>query len=218
MKKIMVLLLATTMLFASIGCSNGAGGSGNENGGSGGSVVTKDDYLGIWTGTMNVMNAMNEMDVIELSITLNADGSCVAYNSKQGFAVKDSNWTFSNPGVTVIIGGEDTVPGRLDNGKLVVKYGQDISLTKVDTSAYVGTWTGTMDGQELSIDLYANGTISAYMEGAGDTTGFWTVTNSGFIMWLDMDGNFPELGVSGKLQNGNLVVNYMGQNISLTKE
>lgn len=191
------------------GTGNGAGGSGNGNGGSGGRVVTKDDYLGTWTGTMNAM------DVIELSITLNADGSCVAYNSKQGFAVKDSNWTFTNPGVTVTITGEESLSGRLDNGKLV---GQDISLTKVDTSAYVGTWTGTMEGQELSIDLYANGTISAYMEGAGDTTGFWTVTNSGFIMWLDMDGNFPELGVSGKLQNGNLVVNYMGQNISLTKK
>lgn len=195
MKKIMVLLLATTMLFASIGCSNGNGGSE--------SVVTKDDYLGTWTGTWG-------SDPV--SITLNTDGSCVAYC--EVFAGKDSTWTFTNPGVTVTIPEVGSFSGRLDNGKLV---GQDISLTKVNTSAYVGTWTGTMDGQELSIDLYANGTISAYMEGAGDTTGFWTVINLGFIMWLDMDGNFPEVGIPGKLQNGKLVVHYGDDDISLTK-
>lgn len=186
------------------GTGNGAGDSGNGNGGSGGRVVTKDDYLGTWTGSMS--------DVL-MSITLNADGSCVAYC--EVFAGKDSTWTFTNPGVTVTIPEVGSFSGRLDNGKLV---GQDISLTKVNTSAYVGTWTGTMGSDPISITLNANGTVSAYMEGAGDTTGLWTVTNSGFIMWLDMDGNFPEEGVSGNLQNGNLVVNYMGQNISLTKE
>lgn len=204
MKKIMVLLLATSMLFASIGCSNG-------NGGSEGSVVTKDDYLGIWTGTM---------EGIVVSITLNADGSCVAYYSSQGFAGEDSNWTFTNPGVKVNVSGGGSLSGKLENGKLVVNYmGQNISLSKVDTSAYVGTWTGTMEGNvSLSVTLNADGTVSAYNSEQGDTTGFWTITNSGFIMWLDMDGNFPELGVSGNLQSGNLVVNYDGQNISLTKE
>lgn len=204
MKKIMVLLLATSMLFASIGCSNG-------NGGSEGSVVTKDDYLGIWTGSMGPE---------PVSITLNTDGSCFAYNSSQGFfAGEDSNWTFTNPGVTVIIEGEDAVPGRLENEKLVVNFEGDISLTKVNTSAYEGTWTGTMgDDESLSVTLNADGTVSAKNSKQGDTTGFWTVINSGFIMWLDMDGNFPEEGVSGNLQNGNLVVNYMGQSISLTKK
>ncbi len=196
MKKIMVLLLATTMLFASIGCSNGNGGSE--------SVVTKDDYLGTWTGTWG-------SDPV--SITLNTDGSCVAYCG--GFAGKDSTWTFTNPGVTVTIPEVGSFSGRLDNGKLV---GQDISLTKVNTSAYVGTWTGTMGSDQVSITLDANGTVYAEDSTQGETTGLWTVTNSGFIMWLDMDGNFPEEGVSGNLQNGNLVVNYMGQNISLTKE
>lgn len=120
MKKIMVLLLATTMLFASIGCSNGNGGSG-ENGGSG-SVVTKDDYL--------------------------------------------------------------------------------------------GTWTGIMEGIVVSITLNADGTVSAYNSGEGKTTGLWTVTFSYFTMCL----NGPEESFYGELQNGNLVVNYMGQYISLTKE
>lgn len=188
------------------GTGNGAGGSGNGNGGSGGRVVTKDDYLGTWTGTFG--NGL-------MSITLNTDGSCVAYNSSQGFAGEDSTWTFTNPGVTVTIPEVGSFSGRLDNGKLV---GQDISLTKVNTSAYVGTWTGTMGSDQVSITLDANGTVYAEDSTQGETTGLWTVTNSGFIMWLDMDGNFPEEGVSGNLQNGNLVVNYMGQNISLTKE
>lgn len=199
MKKIMVLLLATTMLFASIGCSNGNGGSE--------SVVTKDDYLGTWTGTMGPE---------PVSITLNTDGSCVAYYSSQGFAGEDSNWTFTNPGVKVNVSGVGSFSGRLDNGKLVVKYGQDISLSKVDTSAYVGTWTGKMgDDVSLSVTLNADGTVSAYNSGEGKTTGLWTVSNSYFTMWLPdvAKEEFP-----GKLQNGNLVVNYMGQNISLTKE
>lgn len=203
MKKIMVLLLATSMLFASIGCSNG-------NGGSEGSVVTKDDYLGTWTGTMGPE---------PVSITLNTDGSCVAYNSGQGFAGEDSNWTFTNPGVKVNVSGGGSLSGKLENGKLVVNYmGQNISLTKVDTSAYVGTWTGTMEGNvSLSVTLNANGTVSANNSEQGDTNGLWTVTNSGFIMWLNIGDEFPEGGVSGNLQNGNLVVDYDGQNISLTK-
>lgn len=196
MKKIMVLLLATTMLFASVACSNGngAGNLGNENGGSE-SVVTKDDYLGTWTGTWGPE---------PVSITLNTDGSCVAYCG--GFAGKDSTWTFTNPGVTVTITGVPSLSGRLDNGKLV---GQDISLTKVDTSAYVGTWTGTMGSDSISITLNANGTVS------GNNSGFWTVINSDFIMCLP---DVAEGESSGNLQNGNLVVNYIGQNISLTKE
>lgn len=194
----MVLLLATSMLFASIGCSNG-------NGGSEGSVVTKDDYLGTWTAKMG------------MSITLNADGSCVAYNSGEGFAGEDSNWTFTNPGMTVNVSGVGSFSGKLENGKLVVNYmGQNISLTKVDTSAYVGTWTGTMEGNvSLSVTLNANGTVSANNSEQGDTNGLWTITNSGFIMWLP---DVAEEGVSGNLQNGNLVVDYDGQNISLTKE
>jgi hypothetical protein len=203
MKKIMVLLLATTMLFASIGCSNGNGGSE--------SVVTKDDYLGTWTGTMGPE---------PVSITLNTDGSCVAYYSSQGFADEDSNWTFTNPGVKVNVSGGGSLSGKLENGKLVVNYmGQNISLSKVDTSAYVGTWTGTMgDDVSLSVTLNADGTVSAYNSGEGKTTGLWTVTNSGFIMWLDIEDECPEFGLDGNLQNGNLVVNYDGQNISLTKE
>lgn len=204
MKKIMVLLLATSMLFASVAYSNG-------NGGSKGSVVTKDDYLGTWTGPI---------EGIVLSITLNADGSCVAYNSSQGFfAGENSNWTFTNPGVTVIIEGEDAVPGRLENGKLVVNFEGDIPLTKVDTSAYVGTWIGTMgDDMSLSVTLNADGTVFAKNSSEEETTGLWTVTNSYFTMWLDVGDEDLEEGFFGNLQNGKLVVNYAGKDISLTKE
>ena len=190
MKRIMVLLLATTMLFASVACSNGngAGNLGNGNGGSE-SVVTKDDYLGTWTGTW-----FNN----QVSITLNTDGSCVAYCG--GFAGEGSNWTFTNPGVTVTIPEVGSFSGRLDNGKLV---GQDISLTKVDTSAYVGTWTGTMGSDPISITLNANGTVS------GNISGFWTVINSNV--------KINESG-SGRLTNGRLEGEYDGQAISLTKQ
>lgn len=188
MKKIMVLLLATTMLFASVACSNGngAGNLGNGNGGSE-SVVTKDDYLGTWTGTWG------SDPVSIVSITLNTDGSCVAYCG--GFA-EGSNWTFTNPGVTVTIPRVDSFSGRLDNGKLV---GQGISLTKVDTSAYVGTWTS----DSISITLNANGTVS------GNISGSWTVINSNV--------KINESG-SGRLTNGRLEGEYDGQAISLTKQ
>lgn len=187
----MVLLLATTMLFASVACSNGngAGNLGNGNGGSE-SVVTKDDYLGTWTGTWGSN---------PVSITLNTDGSCVAYCG--GFAGEGSNWTFTNPGVTVTIPGEGggSFSGRLDNGKLV---GQEISLTKVDTSAYVGTWTS----DPISITLNANGTAAE-----GETTGLWTVIDSNVkIKMGDKSG-------SVRLTNGKLEGTYGEQNISLTK-
>lgn len=209
MKKIMVLLLATSMIFASIGYSNGngAGGSG-ENGGSG-SVVTKNDFVGTWTGTLGP---------VSFSITLNTDGTLVEYQDDEGFTA--GNWKVTNSDMTANISGVGTFNGRLENDKIDATYmNYKLVFTKVDTSTYVGTWTGTMEGNvSLSVTLNADGTVSAYNSGEGETTGLWTVTNSGFIMWLDMDGNFPEEGVSGNLQNGNLVVNFYGEDISLTKK
>ena len=198
----MVLLLATSMLFASVAYSNG-------NGGSKGSVVTKDDYLSTWTGTLGP---------VSFSITLNTDGTLVEYQDDEGFTA--GNWKVTNSDMTANISGVGTFNGRLENDKIDATYmNYKLVFTKVDTSTYVGTWTGTMEGNvSLSVTLNADGTVSAYNSGEGETTGLWTVTNSGFIMWLDMDGNFPEEGVSGNLQDGNLVVNYAGQNISLTKE
>lgn len=67
---------------------------------------------------------------------------------------------------------------QVDNGKLVANYGQDISLSKVDTSAYVGTWIGTMgDDMSLSVTLNADGTVFAKNYSEEETTGLWTVTN-----------------------------------------
>ena len=188
--------------------STGGNGSSSTGGNSGsGSTVTKTDYVGTWTVTM---------DEQVLSITLNADGTCVAYNSDEGFA--EAIWNVTNSGVTITIPGEGSLSGRLDNGNLVVNYGQDIPLTKVDTATYVGTWTGSMGGATLSITLNADGTLVADNSMEGETTGFWTVTNSGFIMWLDIGDECPEEGLPGNLQGDELEVNYMGNEISLTKE
>ena len=88
-------------------------------------------------------------------------------------------------------------------------------VTKDD---FVGTWTGTMDDDvSLSVTLNADGTVYAEDSTQGETTGLWTITNSGFIMWLNIGDEFPEEGVSGNLQSGKLVVNYMNNEISLTK-
>jgi len=88
----------------------------------------------------------------------------------------------------------------------------------VSKNDYLGTWTGTMGPVSLSITINADGTISAYNSMEGETTGFWTVINSGFIMWLDVGDEILEEGLSGNLQGDKLVVNYMDNEISLTKE
>ena len=247
MKKIVALLLAVSMLFAFVACDTGNGGSGgtgtgstgseggntgsgstggtgssstggsgsgstggngsSSTGGSGsGSTEEQTSYVGTWTGPMGP---------VTVSITLNADGTLVAYNSDEGFA--ESNWNVTNSGVTITIPGIGSFDGKLNNGKLEVAYiEQDISLTKVDTTAYVGTWTD--EAQVLSITLNADGTVSANNSMEGDTTGFWTVTNSGFIMWLDVGEECPEEGFPGNLQGDELEVDYMGNKISLTKK
>jgi|GEM_PF-6489793 len=74
-----------------------------------------------------------------------------------------------------------------------------------------------MGSAQISITLDANGTVYAEDSTQGDATGFWTVTNSGFIMWLDIEDECPEFGLDGNLQSGKLVVNYMNNEISLTK-
>lgn len=91
--------------------------------------------------------------------------------------------------------------------------GQDISLTKVDTTAYVGTWTGSMGGATLSFTLNADGTMSGYSPIMEPTNidGFWTVTKAGVIIGAG------EENVSGSLQGDKLVINFNGQ-IELTKE
>ena len=187
--------------------STGGNGSSSTGGTGSGSTGGNISYVGTWTVTM-------EGQV--LCITLNANGTCVAYNSDEGFA--EANWNVTNSGVTITIPGEGSLSGRLDNGNLVVNYGQDVPLTKVDTADYVGTWTGSMGGATLSITLNADGTISAYNSMQGSTTGFWTVTNSGFIMELDVGDVDPEEGIiPGTLQGDKLVINFNGQ-IELTKE
>lgn len=204
MKKIMALLLAVLMLFAFVACDTGNGGSGGTGSGSTEGNIS---YVGTWTVTMGSD---------QMSVTLNANGTCVAYNSDEGFA--EANWNVTNSGVTITIPGEGSLDGKLENGKLVVDYGQDVPLTKVDTAAYIGTWTGSMGGATLSITLNADGTLVADNSMAGNTSGFWTVTNSGFIMWLDIGDECPEEGLPGNLQGDELEVNYMGNEISLTKE
>lgn len=204
MKKFMALLLAVLMLFAFVACDTGTGGSGGTGSGSTGGNIS---YVGTWTVTMGSD---------QMSVTLNTDGTCVAYNSDEGFA--EANWNVTNSGVTITIPGEGSLSGKLDNGNLVVNYGQDVPLTKVDTAAYIGTWTGLMGGANLSITLNADGTLVADNSMAGNTSGFWTVTNSGFIMWLDIGDECPEEGLPGNLQGDELEVNYMGNEISLTKE
>ena len=188
--------------------STGGNGSSSTGGTGSGSTEEQTSYVGTWTGPMGP---------VTVSITLNADGTLVAYNSDEGFA--ESNWNVTNSGVTITIPGVGSLDGKLNNGKLEVAYmGQAIPLTKVDTTAYVGKWTGTMGPVTLSITLTADGIVSANNSMEGDTTGFWTVTNSGFIMWLDVGDECPEEGFPGNLQGDELKVNYMGQNISLTKE
>lgn len=201
MKKIMVLLLATSMLFASVAYSNG-------NGGSKGSVVTKDDYLGTWTGTLGP---------VSFSITLNTDGTLVEYQDDEGFTA--GNWKVTNSDMTANISGVGPFNGRLENDKIDANYmNYKLVFTKVNTTAYVGTWTGTMGSAQISITLDANGTVYAEDSTQGETTGLWTVTNSYFTMWLDVGDEDLEEGFFGNLQNGNLVVNFYGQNISLTKK
>ena len=188
--------------------STGGTGSGSTGGTGSGSTEGNISYVGTWTGTMGP---------VTVSITLNDDDTLVAYNSDEGFA--ESNWSVTNSGVTITIPGIGSFDGKLNNGKLEVAYmGQAIPLTKVDTTAYLGKWTGTMESVSLSITLKDDGTVSANNSLAGETTGFWTVTNSGFIMWLDIGDECPEEGFLGNLQGDELEVNYMNQNISLTKE
>ena len=173
------------------------------------STVDPADYVGTWTVTME--------DQV-LCITLNADGTCVAYNSDEGFA--EAIWNVTSSGVTITIPGEGSLSGRLDNGNLVVNYGQDVPLTKVDTAAYVGTWKGTLGGATLSITLNADGTMSGYSPIMEPTNidGFWTVTNDGVIIGADVGDEDPEEGIiPGSLQGDKLVINFNGQ-IELTKE
>ncbi len=198
----MVLLLATSMIFASVAYSNG-------NGGSEGSVVTKNDFVGTWTGTLGP---------VSFSITLNTDGTLVEYQDDEGFTA--GNWKVTNSDMTANISGVGTFNGRLENDKIDATYmNYKLVFTKVDTSAYVGTWTGTMgDDMSLSVTLNADGTVFAKNYSEEETTGLWTVTNSCFTMWLDVGDEDLEEGFFGNLQNGNLVVNFYGQNISLTKK
>lgn len=182
--------------------STGGNGSSSTGGTGSGSTEEQTSYVGTWTVTMAGQ---------VLCITLNADGTCVAYNSDEGFA--EAIWNVTNSGVTITIPGEGSLDGKLNNGKLVVDYGQDVPLTKVDTTAYVGTWTGSMGGATLSIKLNADGTMSGYSPIMEPTNidGFWTVTKAGVIIGPG------EENVSGTLQGDKLVINFNGQ-IELTKE
>ena len=191
--------------------STGGNGSSSTGGNSGsGSTVTKTDYVGTWTVPMGSD---------QMSVTLNTDGSCVAYNSDEGFA--EANWNVTNSGdVIITIPGVGYLDGKLENGKLVVNYmGQDVPLTKVDTAAYIGTWTGSMGGATLSITLNADGTMSGYSPIMEPTNidGFWTVTNDGVMIGADVGDEDPEEGIiPGSLQGDKLVINFNGQ-IELTK-
>ncbi len=190
----------------STGSEGGNTGSGSTGGTGSGSTDGNISYVGTWTVTMAGQ---------VLCITLNADGTCVAYNSDEGFA--EAIWNVTNSGVTITIPGVGSLDGKLENGKLVVDYGQDVPLTKVDTAAYVGTWTGSMGGATLSITLNADGTLVADNSMAGETTGFWTVTNDGVMIGADVGDEDPEEGIiPGSLQGDKLVINFNGQ-IELTK-
>ena len=243
MKKILVLLLAVLTLIAFVACDTGNGSSspvgtgtesesgtgtgstGSEGGNTGsgstggngssstggtgsGSTEEQNSYVGTWTVTMGSD---------QMSVTLNTDGTCVAYNSDEGFA--EANWNVTNSGVTITIPGVGSLDGKLENGKLVVDYGQDVPLTKVDTAAYVGTWTGSMGGATLSITLNADGTMSGYspIMNPSNIDGFWTVTNDGVMIGADVGDEDPEEGIiPGSLQGDKLVINFNGQ-IELTK-
>ena len=182
--------------------SEGGNGSSSTGGSGSGSTEEQTSYVGTWTVTMAGQ---------VLSITLNAGGTCVAYNSDEGFA--EANWNVSNSVVTITIQGVGSLSGTLKDGKLVVNYGQDVPLTKVDTAAYVGTWKGTLGGATLSFTLNADGTMSGYSPIMEPTNidGFWTVTKAGVIIGAG------EENVPGSLQGDKLVINFNGQ-IELTKE
>ena len=192
------------------GGNNGDGntGSGNTGGGGGsgsGSTEEKSPYVGTWTGNVTI-----EGQACSLSATLNDDETLVAYLSMEGFT--DGTWSETDSGVSLTIG-KETVPGKLNNGNLVVNYGQDIPLTKVDTTAYVGTWKGTLGGATLSFTLNADGTMSGYSPIMDPTNidGFWTVTKAGVMIGAGKEN------VSGTLQGDKLVINFNGQ-IELTKD
>ena len=194
------------------GSTGGTGSGSRENGENSGSGSTEGNisYVGTWTVTMGSD---------QMSVTLNTDGSCVAYNSDEGFA--EANWNVTNSGgVRITIPGVGSLDGKLENGKLVVNYmGQDVPLTKVDTAAYVGTWTGSMGGATLSITLNADGTMSGYspIMNPSNIDGFWTVTNDGVMIGADVGDEDPEEGIiPGSLQGDKLVINFNGQ-IELTK-
>ena len=192
----------------STGSEGGNTGSSSTGGTGSGSTEEQTSYVGTWTVTMAGQ---------VLCITLNADGTCVAYNSDEGFA--EAIWNVTNSGVTITIPGEGSLSGRLDNGNLVVNYGQDVPLTKVDTADYVGTWTGSMGGATLSITLNADGTMSGYSPIMEPTNidGFWTGTNDGVMIGADVGDVDPEEGIiPGSLQGDKLVINFNGQ-IELTK-
>ena len=187
--------------------SGGGSGSGSTGSGSGsGSTEEKSPYVGTWTGNVTI-----EGQACSLSATLNDDETLVAYLSMEGFT--DGTWSETDSGVSLTIG-KETVPGKLNNGNLVVNYGQDIPLTKVDTAAYIGTWKGTLGGATLSITLNADGTMSGYSPIMDPTNidGFWTVTNDGVIIGAG------EENVSGTLQGDKLVINFNGMSITLTKD
>lgn len=212
--KLVIIFDGENIYLEKSGSNNGSsstGGNGSSStGGTGlGSTEGNISYVGTWTVTMAGQ---------VLSITLNADGTCVAYNSDEGFA--EANWNVTNSGgVRITIPGVGSLDGKLENGKLVVDYGQDVPLTKVDTAAYVGTWTGSMGGATLSITLNADGTMSGYspIMNPSNIDGFWTVTNDGVMIGADVGDEDPEEGIiPGSLQGDKLVINFNGQ-IELTK-
>jgi hypothetical protein len=172
---------------------DGNTGSGSESGS--GSKEEKSPYVGTWTGNVTI-----EGQACSLSATLNDDETLVAYLSMEGFT--DGTWSETDSGVSLTIG-KETVFGKLDNGNLVVNYGQDIPLTKVDTTAYVGTWKGTLGVTTLSFALNADGTMSGYSPIMEPTNidGFWTGTNDGVMIGAG------EENVSGTLQGDKLPAN-----------
>ena len=246
MKKILVLLLAVLTLIAFVACDTGNGSSspvgtgtesesgtgtgstGSEGGNTGsgstggngssstggtgsGSTEGNISYVGTWTG-----NATIEGQGCSLSVTLNDDKTLVAYFSMEGFT--DGTWSETDSGVSLTIG-KETVSGKLENGNLIVNYGQGIPLTKVDTAAYIGTWKGTLGGATLSFTLNADGKMSGYSPIMEPTNidGFWTVTNDGVMIGADVGDVDPEEGIiPGSLQGDKLVINFNGQ-IELTK-
>ena len=183
--------------------STGGNGSSSTGGTGSGSTEEQTSYVGTWTVTMEEQT---------LSITLNDGGTCVAYNSDEGFA--EADWNVTNSGVTITIQGVGSLSGTLKDGKLVVDYGQDVPLTKVDTTVYVGTWTVSMEGATFSITLNADGTMSGYSPtfDPNNIDGFWTVTNDGVM--IGAEGEI----ISGSLQGDKLEVIIDDMPIPLTRE